>query len=142
MRYPLQPLLDAAGMSLSELRELCPMNGRVYRNARTIGLTEDQADRWSCKVGLLPWLIWSDWLEDAERKCAADDCTERFVPRDKANIWCSRRCYQRIKMRRYRSTEAGRENNRKWRNAWYAECAAYDIASSRRRRQARKDAAA
>lgn len=134
-RYPLAALVEASGMSEAELGRRVGLSGSSLTKARRDGLIESAADRYACRAGLVPWLVWSDWLEDAFVECAAEDCCERFVPRDKANIWCSRRCYQRVKMRRYRATEAGRENNRKWRKAWYAECAAYDIEQSRRRRQ-------
>lgn len=142
-RYPLESLLDAAGMTLSQLREVCPMGGSVYRNARTVGLTEAQADRWACKVGLVPWLVWGDWLDDAQVECAERSCTERFVPSRKNHIYCSRTCCIRKQMQEYRARRSDDPEYQAFRRAesraYYEECGDYVRARQRaynRRRSA------
>ena len=122
-RYPLADLLEAAGMSLSQLRELCPMNGTVYRNARAIGLTEEQADRWCCKVGLVPWLVWSDWLDGV-----ADEARAAYNARKARS---ERLRYHRDPRRRQQALENARK--------YQQECSAYKNAQKRARRQWLKD---
>ena len=138
-RYPFANLCEALHVTPTDLKRRLGLDHRQLSRYLEQGLPEARADELACRLGLVTVNVWPEMIEhaieDTSVECAADDCCERFVPRDKANIWCSRRCYQRVKMRRYRATEAGRENNRKWRKAWYAECAEYDIAQSRRRRQ-------
>lgn len=145
-RYPLQPLLDMAGMTLNELRQVCPMNGPVYHNARTLGLTEAQADRWACKVGLVPWLIWPDWLDDALVECAEPSCDVRFVPSRKTNIYCSRACMCRTKnreaqRRRYQTDPAFREAKKAANRGYYVEAARSIQMKSSRWREANPDRA-
>lgn len=145
-RYPLQPLLDAAGMTLNDLRQVCPMGGTTYRNARNIGLTEDQADRWSCRCGLLPWLVWPNWLDDAFVACASDVCDGRFVPTRRNHIYCSKRCTVRHAQRAYRArvkdTDAFKEYGRTYSRRYYAEAGEYVRARQRAYNARVKDTAA
>lgn len=142
-RYPLQPLLDAAGVTLNGLRQLVPMNGSTYRNAREHGLTEQQADRYACALGLVPWSVWPEWLHDVWQECAHPDCSERFLPHPKGNHrrFCSHRCRRRYNERRARELSLpSAENKREYRRRYYAENGDYERARQRRYDQARRAA--
>jgi hypothetical protein len=134
-RYPLQPLLDAAGMTMSDLRQHCPMDGSTYRNARARGLIEQQADSYACRLGLLPWLVWSDWLDELHVTCADEKCTQRFVPRTQSHRYCSKACGNRVRTRlllaRKRQDPAFREAERLRRQANYAQTREYEAKRQR-----------
>lgn len=61
-RWPLQPLLDATGLSMRRLKDV--VKGDPYP-AKTVGLSDDQADRWAVSCGLLPHEVWPDWFDAA-----------------------------------------------------------------------------
>lgn len=134
-RYPLQPLLDAAGMTLNDLRQVCPMGGSTYRRARTDGLSEEQADRYACRVGLVPWVIWPDWLDELRVECADEKCAERFVPRMRSQRFCSRACGNRHRTREAlrvkRQDPAFREAERLRRQANYRQTREYEARRQR-----------
>lgn len=128
-RYPLQPLLDAAGLSLSALRDRFPMSGPTYRNARQVGLTEQQADRYACGLGLVAVTVWPEMIdhaiEDASVECESCSCSVQFIPTRKGHRFCSTRCSYREKNRRlYERDEAHRERKK-------AESAAYRASAGR-----------
>lgn len=113
-RYALEPLMRAAGIaSMAELRAIFPMNGTMYRRVIDDGLSEEQADRWAVRLGLLPWDVWSEWLSAAEVSCAATDCTVRFVPVQATQRFCCQSCSSRQRRReRYRRDPAYRKRRR------------------------------
>lgn len=64
--WPLQPLLDAAGLTASRLSLTLGLSGTTIRLARGRGLTDAQADEWSIRLGLHPLLVWGwAWIEEA-----------------------------------------------------------------------------
>jgi hypothetical protein len=94
-RYPLSALVEACGLSEAATARLCGLSGSTLQNARRHGLIEKSADRYACRAGLVPWLIWSDWLDDLEVECANDRCETRFVPSRKGHRFCTTDCYGR-----------------------------------------------
>lgn len=94
-RYPLAALIDASGLSEHALGQRVGLSGTPLIRARRNGLIESAADKYACRLGLVPWLVWSDWLDDAWVKCAAEQCTNQFVPSRKGHRFCSTACYQR-----------------------------------------------
>lgn len=139
--------MSAAGItSMAELRLVCPMGGVQYRQAIDRGLTELQADRWAVKLGLLPWMVWPAWLDDALTPCEAPGCDRRFAPHPRAphTRYCSSTCRQRAKARRYRATANGADANRRHRRAYYEANRGYELERKRIERQRaaeRRDAA-
>jgi hypothetical protein len=64
--WPLQPLLDASGLTASRLSLTLGLSGTTVRLARRRGLTDAQADEWSIRLGLHPLLVWGwAWIEEA-----------------------------------------------------------------------------
>lgn len=115
-RYPLQPLLDAAAISMSELRDQFPMSGHTYRNARDVGLTEQQADRYACGVGLVAANVWPEMIdhgiEDVSKRC--EECDLSFVPTRSSQRYCTQKCGNRRRARerarnRYQTDPVWRE---------------------------------
>lgn len=130
MRYPLAPLMEAAGIeTMLELRRLFPMNGTEYRRVLDDGLSEHQADRWAVKLGLVPWLVWCEW---ATRPCAAEDCDTAFMPKQAHQRFCCTSCSSRQRRRdRYRTDPAYRERRREDARRYYEQCGDYVRARNR-----------
>jgi hypothetical protein len=64
--WPLQPLLDAVGLTASRLSVTLGLSGTAIRIARQRGLTDAQADEWAIRLGLHPLLVWGwAWIEEA-----------------------------------------------------------------------------
>ena len=128
-RYALASLVEAAGMSEAELGRRVGLSGSSLTKARRDGLIESAADRYACRAGLVPWLVWSDWLEDLSVECAERSCSERFVPARPSHEWCSPRCYQR----NYQRERARRlyEQDAEYREAEKAKSKAYRAANRR-----------
>lgn len=134
MRYPLAPLMQVSGIAtMKSLRAIFPMNGTEYRRVIDDGLSEPQADRWAVKLGLHPAEVWPQWGHQA---CAAEDCGGWFLPPARAphTRYCSPRCKNREKKRRYRATPNGAEANRRHRRAYYEENRGYELERRRRLR--------
>ena len=128
-RYSLQALLDATGLGEHALGQQVGLSGSSIKKARELGLIETAADKYACRAGLTPWLVWPEWLEDAEVACA--ECEARFVPSRTGHLCCGRACQQRRNQRtRYHANpEAQRDRARRY----YAECGEYVKAEARRR---------
>ena len=134
-RYSLSALVEAAGMSEAELGRRVGLSGSSLTKARRDGLIESAADRYACRAGLVPWLVWSDWLEDAWVECAAEDCADRFVPARKGHRYCSSRCRRRTNERAAWALNLPFvERKREYRRRYYAENGDYE-----RRRQLEYD---
>lgn len=61
-RYPLADLAHAAGAA--DLADLARMLGITYRHACRLqaeGLSDDQADRYACRLGEHPAAVWPEW---------------------------------------------------------------------------------
>lgn len=119
-RYPLQPLLDATGLSMKGLRARCPMSGSTYRTAIDRGLTADQADRWAVRCGMIPVAVWPELLDDAidevTRQCASPDCSTTFVldiggKGGTRRRYCGDTCKSRETVRAMRSRPGGTRRN-------------------------------
>lgn len=117
-RYPLAPLFELTGWSVSEIRRLAPCGGEEYRLRVEHGVTERIADRLAVAAGLHPHVVWPEMaahaLEDASQPCADERCTNTFVPVRKSHRYCSPRCFQRAYKRakyreRYRTDPTFRE---------------------------------
>lgn len=137
--FPLRPLMEAAGLAtMSAVRSRFPMNGAAYRQVLDRGLTEEQADRWAVKLGLLPAEVWPEWLDDLEVECAAVDCSVRFVPVQAHQRYCGSTCSSRQRRRdRYKADPTYRRQ-RKAEAARYYE--ANGEAVRERNREAKRDA--
>lgn len=86
---------------------------------RRDGIPADRGDQLAEGLGFIGYEVWPSLLtqaiDDLTATCAASDCTTTFVrgPRGgKHRKWCSDVCSSRERMRRYRQTERGREQNR------------------------------
>lgn len=106
-RYPLEPLLQAMGMTLSQAAGPLNLNGRYYKKYREEGVTRETAERMAHKAGFHPYEI-VEWdmarhdIEQDEMECSADDCTATFLPKPNQRF-CSYRCARRMRQRRYRA---------------------------------------
>jgi hypothetical protein len=95
-RYPLSPLLEATGLSLSALAQRVGIGGGEYRRIQAEGVSELLADRWANRLGLHPAEVWPDF---GMVLCA--ECGAPFAPARRARF-CSTRCYQRQYQRAWR----------------------------------------
>ena len=66
--WPLQPLLEVSGLSVSSLgRRLGVSGGQIAVVARR-GLNDKQADEWAIRLGVHPLTVWGwAWVDDADR---------------------------------------------------------------------------
>jgi len=65
--WPLQPLLDACGLTHTALAHQLGLSGGAIVTARRRGLTDPQADEWAIGVGLHPLAVWGwAWVDEAD----------------------------------------------------------------------------
>lgn len=69
--YPLGPLLARTGVSQGTLGHLVNAGGSAVKKAAKEGCTEVEADRWACRLGVMPHEIWADWPEFQYQEGAA-----------------------------------------------------------------------
>lgn len=100
-RYPLDALVSASGMSEAALARKVGMDRTTLRRAREHGLVETAADRFAIRAGFVPWLVWTDWLEELAQPCADVSCERPFVPARRNQIYCSPKCARRVTSRNY-----------------------------------------
>lgn len=131
-RYPLAALVEASGLSEAALARKVGLSGSTLKQARTVGLLEASADRYAVRAGLVPWVVWSDWLDDVAEPCV--ECGERFMPARKGHVYCSRKCSTRAgQRRRYRADPVRAAKAREHARRYYEECAEYKKAQMRQR---------
>lgn len=63
-RYPLATLEQHAHLERHQLMAKLGISGSTLARLRHQGLTPDQADRYSTRLGYLPWQIWPTWITD------------------------------------------------------------------------------
>jgi hypothetical protein len=64
--WPLQPLLDASGLTRTALAARLGVSGSTVLAASQRGLTDRQADEWAIRLGTHPLLVWGwAWIEEA-----------------------------------------------------------------------------
>lgn len=136
-RYSLDHFMALTGWTLSQVQDVAPCNGTEWRTRKQEGVTEFVADRIACAAGLHPHEVWPEMLdhalEAAAKACAADDCSDDFVPTDARQRFCSKRCKSRAWQQRQRRDAAYRKREAERRRGYYAESAEYE----RRREQRR-----
>lgn len=123
-RYPIAPLVTAlaipAGASVTRALNI---SGTRLATYATYGIDERAAERLAVRVGLTPYEVWPEMLDqaiaDLERICASGGCGERFVqlhggPRKR---FCSRTCKARENWRRRaaQGPHVARETKRRYR---------------------------
>lgn len=62
-RYPLDDLIRAMRVSLSQATQQLGVGGPEYRKYRTHGMTRDVAERKALKVGFHPYEVWPEMVE-------------------------------------------------------------------------------
>lgn len=106
-RYPLQPLLDAGGLSLARAARQLGTSGSSLKRFAAEGMDRDAAERLALRAGLHPYEIFTDMLEHdltySDQECAAPECEERFAPRP-TKRFCSKRCRWRFNRRERRAS--------------------------------------
>lgn len=66
VRWPLQPLLEASGLSRRDLATHLDVTLRTITRAAADGLSDRTADRWAITIGLHPLHVWGwDWIDAA-----------------------------------------------------------------------------
>lgn len=127
-RYSLVDLVEAMRLEVgASVTRALNISGQQLERYALHGMERNTAERLAERAGFIPYEVWPDLLLDLiaeqERECAADDCTERFIPgwRGGQNrVYCSPRCGARMHMRRYRQTEEGKRKNREYVAAYKA----------------------
>lgn len=114
-RYPLGPLLAAIGGAAGpkQLR----MSGATLQKLLESDLTEEQADRYAARVGLVPFEVWPEMAEHR---------AEEYLSH-------LRRKQAENQRKRYQRDPEVRETIKARRRAYYAQCAEYERARERRR---------
>jgi lambda repressor-like predicted transcriptional regulator len=147
-RYPLEALTDASGLSEAALVRQVGMSGSTLKRVRVEGLSEAQADRYACRLGLVPWMVWPNWLADAQVPCK--ECGELFVPKRKGHVYCTIKCCRRVhdrehkRKRRLRDpewAERDRERSRRYRESAAKAIRVKDAARRERNREAERERA-
>lgn len=64
-RWPLAPLLEATGHNLRSLSDALNVSRSRVSEASRDGISDLVADRWACRLGLHPALVWTSWFETA-----------------------------------------------------------------------------
>ena len=142
-RYRLEPLAQFMRMTMSATCIEVRISGKSQQQAFCHGVTRRVVDRIAAELKEHPAIIWPEVIdhdiEDTTKVCDADDCETRFVPRNRAAKYCSKRCLARVKQRRYRATPAGRAANLRAKRAYVAACADYVAKQRRAYYEANKD---
>jgi hypothetical protein len=122
VRYPLQPLADALGLTLDTpgLARRLNLSGTTWKEYRDLGVSERVADRLACKAGLHPFMVWPEMADEAVEAvhvdCEGDWCSTRFLPAKPWQRFCSTYCRERA--RRLRNGDrTATERSRRWREA-------------------------
>lgn len=63
--WPIRPLLDLApdGITREDLSRLIGASHETIEACKVYGCSDLQADRWACRLGYHPSLIWPDWFD-------------------------------------------------------------------------------
>lgn len=122
-RYALQSLIDAVGLSEAETARRIGLSGSTLKRAREVGFTETAADRYACRAGFVPWMVWPEWIDDVVAdvsvECADEKCAVMFVPTNARQRFCSQRCASRNRKRRQYQTDAEFREKERARQATY-----------------------
>lgn len=119
-------------MSEAALARQVGLSGTSLTKARDWGLVEDAADRYACRLNLIPHMVWGDWQDDHKIPCP--ECGTRFVPVPNQRR-CSRRCRTNASSREWKRRNA--ERNRTARRAYYELHGDYERSRQRRYDQTR-----
>ena len=66
--WPAQPLIDAAEhLNVPVVPRAVGASGTTWAHALSNGLTDQQADRWACRLGFHPIEIWPNWCDEKEQ---------------------------------------------------------------------------
>ena len=124
MRYPIEPLQEVTGWSSDRLRREGSVSGQTWKKYQAEGMPEPIADRLAVKCGLVPFLVWPNWLEDVGKPC--EECGAWFVPFRRNGRFCGKQCQQRKAARvRYNSNPEYRARQLEQRRRYYEECKSY-----------------
>lgn len=110
-RYPLEPLIEAMGMTANQACLRLGVSGSVQQKYRAEGVIDQTAELLATRAGFHPYEIWPELADDryaALPRCA--ECDEPYVPRQYNQKYCSRPCGKRVrdreaKRRKYHSNE-------------------------------------
>lgn len=146
MRFSLQALVDASGLTEAALARQVGLSGTTLKKVREVGLSESAADRSAVRVGFHPGEVWSEWgtavasevelarLEGRTvRRCV--ECSADFPALRRDQRFCSKRCRGLHSSREWKRRHP--EMNRASRRAYYAEHGDYERARQRRYQQQR-----
>lgn len=136
-RYPLDPLLNAMGMSHNQACYSLGLSGSTQQEYRRRGVTERVADRLAVKAGLIAYEVWPEMVDDAiasvQKRCERPDCARPFVPLHHRARFCTKRCKDVEGNRRRRQRPEVAQQARESAARYYAEHTDY-VRRNRRRR--------
>ena len=141
-RYPMEPLLEATGWTLSQAAQQLGIGGPEYRRYADEGMSREVAERKALKAGFHPYEVWpnmaDDDADDVTVKCAAEDCPVMFIPPatgpgQKRRLYHDRNCQTRWNAKlRYQTVPEVRERRKAAAQRYKAEVRA--IAERRQRK--------
>lgn len=134
-RFALQALLDVSGLTEAALSRKVGLSGSTLKRARSLGLVEEAADRYAVRAGLLPWLVWPEWMEASieASSIACAGCDIAFLPARPTQRYCSEPCRLAAKARRRWARDAEHRSRRLvYMAEWRATKAAEERAARRR----------
>lgn len=143
-RYPLAPLLELTGWTMTQVRQVAPCGGGEYQRRLREGVTERIADRLAVAAGLHPHVVWPEMADHAiaDNQRACEECETGFLPKRSDQRFCSkecrwRKCNREGFRRRYQTDQAFREQQRQRVLAYQSDPR---VAEVRRRKQRARDA--
>lgn len=129
--YSIEPLLEAANLSMSQAAQVLGIGGPEYRRYRDDGMSREVAERKALKAGFHPYELWPDMADhdadDVTVECAAGDCEIRFIPPptgpgQKRRRFHDRNCQTRWNAKhRYQSVPEVRERRKRQAREYKAE---------------------
>lgn len=104
MNYRFSSLAEAMGESETHTFRRLRVNGARRQIILEDGIDIDQAERWALKLGMHPFEVWPEMVNEAllagTKACAA--CGGPFVPSRPSHVYCCHNCRVRVGMRRRR----------------------------------------
>lgn len=112
MTYPLEPLLAKMGNpTAGPASRALGISGDSFKRYQANGLTEDQADRLAVRAGFHPLEVWDDWDTAVEYvpDAICPECGEGFDRGVWNQVYCSKRCKDRVNARRWYADDEFRQ---------------------------------
>lgn len=86
MTYSLDALAEKMQLSNAHAARVLGLSGTTMRRVRQVGFSADQADRFACKAGFHPLVVWPHWDLEGRDIELYDTLREWWVPLREARM--------------------------------------------------------